>query len=121
MEIDYGPAGEERDGQDLYDPGRPDALTWLQGWYTTHTNGDWEHSYGVRIDTIDNPGWSVEIDLSGTELDGRTFEEREINRSEDDWLRTWVEDHKWKLACGPLNLAEGLHYFRAWVGHMPGH
>ena len=120
MDIDYGEAGGS-DGPSFYDPGRPDALTWLQGWYATHSDGHWEHEYGVRIETIDNPGWSVEIDLSGTELGGRIFEEFEIHRSPDDWLTAWVEVDKWKLACGPLNLAEGLHRFRAWAGDIPEH
>jgi hypothetical protein len=120
MEIDHG-AGGEGDGPELYDPGRPDALTWLQGWYTTHTDGNWEHEFGVLIETIDNPGWSVEVDLSRTELDGRAFVSKEVHRSEDDWLSAWVEDGKWKLACGPLNLAEGLHYFRAWAGDIREH
>jgi hypothetical protein len=30
-------------------------------WYTKQCNGDWEHSYGIRIDTIDNPGWSLTL------------------------------------------------------------
>jgi hypothetical protein len=121
MEINDGFSGDEADAHDLYDPRRPDALTWLQGWFTAHTNSDWEHGSGVRIETLDNPGWSVEIDLSGTELLGRAFEKREIHRSEDDWLVAWVENDKWNVACGPLNLGEGLHYFRTWAGDIPGH
>ncbi|OAX48412.1 hypothetical protein gpAD87_09590 [Paenibacillus sp. AD87] len=42
------------------------TLKWLQNWYLENCNGDWEHSYGVKIDTVDNPGWSVEIDLTDT-------------------------------------------------------
>ncbi|WP_239135544.1 Imm53 family immunity protein, partial [Actinoplanes derwentensis] len=30
----------------------PDALTWLQGWYATQCDGDWEHEYGVSIETL---------------------------------------------------------------------
>lgn len=120
MEIDYGAPGDKADAHDLYDLERPDALTWLQVWYTAHTDGDWEHGSGVRIETLDNPGWSAEINLRGTELLGRSFERREIHRSEDDWLVVWIEDDKWNLACGPINLAEGLHYFRAWVSDIPG-
>ncbi|WP_338708672.1 MULTISPECIES: Imm53 family immunity protein [Paenibacillus] len=37
------------------------TLKWLQNWYHENCNGDWEHSYDVKIDTVDNPGWSVEI------------------------------------------------------------
>jgi hypothetical protein len=30
----------------------PDALFMLQRWYVGQCNGDWEHQYGVRIDTL---------------------------------------------------------------------
>ena len=38
----------------------------MQDWYLQMCDGDWEHSYGVEIKTLDNPGWNVEIDLTGT-------------------------------------------------------
>jgi hypothetical protein len=104
--------------EEPYHSGRPDVLTWLQGWYASHADGDWEHSHGVSIGTLDNPGWSVEIDLADTELAGLRFDRREAHRSEDDWLVAWAEGHKWHLACGPLNLAEGLHQFRVWSGDI---
>jgi hypothetical protein len=95
-----------------------DALTWLQGWYAAHTNGDWEHEYGIEISTLDNPGWRVAIDLDDTDLEARDFERKDLHRSEHDWLVIWVDDRKWQLACGPLNLAEGLDAFRAWAGDI---
>ena len=33
-----------------------DALYLLQRWYLERCDDGWEHSYGVRIDTLDNPG-----------------------------------------------------------------
>ncbi len=33
-----------------------DTLNWIQSWYYENCDGDWEHSYGMRIDTVDNPG-----------------------------------------------------------------
>ena len=32
----------------------------LQKWYKSQCNGDWEHSFGIKIETLDNPGW-IEI------------------------------------------------------------
>jgi hypothetical protein len=29
---------------------------WLQEWYAGRCNGDWEHSFGVSTDSLDNPG-----------------------------------------------------------------
>ncbi|MFK0239099.1 Imm53 family immunity protein, partial [Streptomyces vinaceus] len=34
---------------------------------------DWEHEWGVKIATLDNPGWTVEIDLEETDLEGREY------------------------------------------------
>jgi hypothetical protein len=39
-----------------------DDVTWLTQWYLAQCNEDWEHSYGVAIGTLDNPGWSLEVD-----------------------------------------------------------
>jgi Immunity protein 53 len=33
-----------------------------------HCDGDWEHSSGVSIGTIDNPGWSLDVELAETNL-----------------------------------------------------
>jgi Immunity protein 53 len=32
-------------------------LTQLQSWYVAQCNGDWEHTCGISIETVDNPGW----------------------------------------------------------------
>lgn len=93
----------------------PDALTWLQGWYATQCDGEWEHSFGVTVDTLDNPGWSLRIDLRDTALDGREFPAREVHRSDHDWFAVRVTGNQFEAACGPLNLSEAIHEFRAWA------
>lgn len=52
---------------------QPDPLTWLQAWYATQCDGEWEHEHGVSIETLDNPGWFLKLDLRETSLDGLTF------------------------------------------------
>ena len=42
------------------------AFSLLSDWYESNCNDDWEHGYGVKIETLDNPGWLVQIDLFGT-------------------------------------------------------
>lgn len=97
-----------------YDEDRPDVWTWIQAWYVQQCNGDWEHGYGIRIDTLDNPGWSVRINLEDTSEEDRVWPERHsVHRSDDDWVEAWVQDKEFNAACGPLNLAEALHIFRA--------
>ena len=45
----------------------------LGRWLAAHADGDWEHAHGVTIESLDNPGWRVRIDLQGTSLAERPF------------------------------------------------
>jgi hypothetical protein len=90
----------------------PGALVWLQAWYAGHCDGDWEHDIGIRIGTLDNPGWTLSVNLVGTELDGIPYERTEIERGDHDWLTTRVADGSFQAACGPLNLGEAIHTLR---------
>ena len=90
-----------------------DSLAWLMQWYLAECNSDWEHSYGVKIDTLDNPGWTLKIDLRETELHGRRFVKATHGEPADDleeWQRLgswWVADVKgdvFETSCGPLDL-----------------
>jgi hypothetical protein len=60
------------------------ALDDLHHWYLAQCDGDWEHSNGISIETLDNPGWSVKIDLSDTRLDGIPFTPFETGDSQGD-------------------------------------
>lgn len=90
-------------------------LACIQEWYFQQCNGDWEHQYGVRIETLDNPGWSVFIDLAGTELENRDFLTVNIERDENNWVYSRVEMKQFLGACGPQNLIELLGIFYSWV------
>ena len=92
-----------------------DVLDRFERWYLSQCNGDWEHSEGVKIGTLDNPGWRVRISLADTELQSQRFDRIEIERSDDNWIHAWVEDDAWHAAAGPLNLAEALRAFLAWA------
>ncbi len=50
-----------------------DELTWIQNWYAEQCNGDWEHCYGITIENLDNPGWKVDIPLTDTDLEEKSF------------------------------------------------
>ena len=92
------------------------ALRRLQEWYTAQCNGDWEHSYGVSIGTIDNPGWSLEVDLAGTHLEGKAFAELKRDyEHERDWLTCSIRDGKFMGWCGPKKLENMIEVFLAWA------
>ncbi|MEV0762160.1 Imm53 family immunity protein [Nocardia sp. NPDC050435] len=69
----------------------------------------------MSIDTLDNPGWRVEIDLAETDLADQQHPRRQIDRTEDDWVHAWTTGQKFHLACGPGNLTEALTLFRTWT------
>lgn len=61
-----------------------DHLFWLLNWYHSHCDGDWEHCWGIKMSTIDNPGWSSKFYLNETELEDQSFKIVDIDRSEND-------------------------------------
>ncbi len=101
-----------------------DTLTWLQRWYLAECNGDWEHSYGIKIDTLDNPGWTLKIDLRETGLQGKPFTkiahgeptaDLEEWRDVGSWWVADVDGDSFEAACGPLDLASVIQVFPDWA------
>jgi len=82
----------------------------------------WEHSFGITIETIDNPGWSVTICLEGTELEPVPFEPVKTEASETDWVQCRVAERekgenyrRFKGHGGASNLSHIIGVFRTWV------
>jgi hypothetical protein len=95
-----------------------DELQELQAWYASQCDEDWEHTYGVTIETLDNPGWMLKVDLRDTELEGRSFEPMGRGDSEDDadWIHCKVEKEQFIGCGGAGNLSELLRVFLKWAG-----
>jgi hypothetical protein len=92
-----------------------ELIIWLQEWYASQCNGEWEHGYGIHIDTIDNPGWRVKINLKNTSLENNNIPLKNLERNEDDWVQIWVKDSVFQAAGGAKNLFEILTIFQRWV------
>lgn len=90
------------------------APSLLESWYVKHCNGEWEHSWGITIETLGNPGWRVKIGLQETKAANRTLEWVNIRRTEDDWISYRVEKGQFSAACGPLNLSKTIRIFVEW-------
>jgi len=90
-------------------------LQWLQNFYSSRCNGDWEHTWGIKIDTLDNPGWRMIFDLEDTFLESKKFEEVNIERSNNDWIVCKVKNRKFDAAGGPKNLDEIITIFKEWT------
>ena len=91
------------------------AIKSLMEWYRSQCDGDWEHQHGVQIGTLDNPGWSLDVDLAETPQAGRSIAKKMIERSKDDWVFFEVKDDIFHARGGPLNLEEMISSFLAFV------
>jgi hypothetical protein len=87
-------------------------ITRIQNWYKINCNGDWEHSYGYKIENLDNPGWTVRIDLNETSLEKLQFKREFQNPTdENDWYQIHTKESKLKINCGPENLNQTFEVF----------
>jgi Immunity protein 53 len=90
----------------------------ITAWYQRHCNGCWEHQQGVRLETLDNPGWLLTLDLIHTDLQGRTMPEvREGIAPEDHpvsprWIHCSVTDNQFRGACDPTQVARLFQIFQ---------
>jgi Immunity protein 53 len=87
----------------------------LQAWYSAQCNGDWEHAFGVRIDSLDNPGWMLTVDLSGTSLEGLDYPRVDRATSEVHWIQCAVRERKWCGAGGASDLQNLIQEFLRWA------
>ena len=87
----------------------------MQSLYSRLCDGDWEHTYGFKVGTLDNPGWHIDFDVADTKLQIAEFTPIEIERTETDWIHCRVKDRKFVGYCGPLNLDELFRIFREWA------
>jgi len=92
-----------------------DTLRGIQDWYKSNCDENWEHDYGVEIDTLDNPGWSVAIDLLGTNLDGKIIEEVNCEVSANDWHVYKTENDQFIGYGDPTKLDYLLKVFIEWA------
>jgi hypothetical protein len=91
------------------------GIHWLQQWYYAQCDGDWEHQNGIKIETLDNPGWAIRIQIGDTSLSSKRFESVNVDRSEHDWIHCKVEAGEFLGYGGPLNLEELVEVFRGWA------
>lgn len=83
----------------------------LENWYSGQCNENWEHHCGISIESLDNPGWLVTIDLKGTQLEEKHFDKIQNERTKTNWIDCQVEERKLKGAGGSFNLVEILEIF----------
>jgi len=86
---------------------------WLQNWYAAQCNGEWEHQYGIQIDTIDNPGWRLRISLQKTGFESSDFAIEQ--KGETDWFVCKIHEGIFEAYGGSKNLEDIFAAFRKCV------
>lgn len=94
-------------------------LSDLQSWYAAQCDGDWEHCFGITIGTLDNPGWSLTVELEDTILEDKIFTRVKKEESETLWIECFVENKKFTGYAGPHQLEELISTFLAWAKTEP--
>ncbi len=90
----------------------------LVQWYAAHCDGEWEHTYGIKLNTLDNPGWSLTVGLADTELERIPFDLVE-HQQDQSWWRCWRDDAAFHAACSVSNVGTVLNIFIVWANAVP--
>jgi hypothetical protein len=88
------------------------ALDWLMNWYADQCDGDWEHYTGIRIETIDNPGWRLRIPVWGTAYENATLALTKREVDDFDWTHCRIHEGFFEGHGGPKNLKDLIEKFR---------
>jgi Immunity protein 53 len=91
----------------------------IQAWYAAQCDGDWEHQYGISIETLDNPGWCVTVDLFGTSLENGSFQTYQEDKSEEDWVVCEISGNKFVGRGDPGKLQTILEIFVSLIERQP--
>ena len=92
-----------------------EIINWIEDWYLSQCDGDWEHEFGVEISNCDNPGWNVKIDLRYTPYEDFTKEWELVEKGENDWYGVKIENAVYDAAGDPKKLKFLLDGFREFV------
>ncbi|MFT4637113.1 MAG: hypothetical protein ACI8T1_000422 [Verrucomicrobiales bacterium] len=96
-------------------------LSRLASWYASQCNGTWEQECGMRLETLDNPGWCLTVDLHHTALGEKEMKEISEGCDADAmpttpvWIHCSVQESQFVGACDqtqPHRLLEIFEAFR---------
>lgn len=92
-----------------------EILDWIQDWFKSQCDGDWEKDEVIQITTLPTPGWEVEIDISKTSIANLEIKWilNEINRQ--DWYGVKVENQKFLAAGDASKLIFLLDLFKQMI------
>ncbi len=103
-----------------------DSTEWLEQWFRSQCDEDWEHTKGVSIETLDNPGWQVTVDLAGTSLEiaahsslltvvGDPPSNTNGNVGGPEWMKCEIIGGQFQGSGDPLKLGAILRVLQEWI------
>ncbi len=85
------------------------TLSWLEIWQSEYMT-----AAAIHIGTLDNPGWSLIVDLKGIGC----FEYGSIDsyeKDDDDWFECYIRENRFEGAGGTENLCDIARSFYRWT------
>lgn len=92
-----------------------EILEWIQDWFIQNCDGEWEHSDGIQITSIDTPGWDVEIDISNTSIANIHVPWILNETNTQDWYGVKIGNQKFNASGDPGKLIYLLGLFKEMI------
>ena len=89
-----------------------ETINWIEKWFLSQCDGAWEHSYSLKIESSDNPGWAISIDIAETELADLEIPYHLTEYAPNDWYGIKVENQVFEAFGDPMKLEFLLKEFR---------
>lgn len=89
-------------------------LSKLMSWYISHCDGEWEHHHRISLETLDNPGWILKVNLVGSDLEGVTMpvlSEDDEDAENSPWIDCRIENQRFVGASDPAQLPRLISVF----------
>jgi hypothetical protein len=94
----------------------------LNNWYLAQCDGQWENDHGLTLESCDNPGWWLKVDLKETELEMKSFSEvsegvgGDGHPTQSSWIHCYVRGDKFNGSGDPARLNQIISVFLDWAG-----
>jgi hypothetical protein len=92
-----------------------DNLEWLDDWYQSQCDGVWEHSRGMRLESLADSGWRLTIHLAGTSAANARPQRINLDTPCGEWIDCSISENRFQGSGDPRKLEKIIGVFRQWV------